>query len=410
MNPRSVFVRSVPFLLAALLVPACSNSGVEEDLPANMRALTAVERSVVDSDNRFGLDLFKRLTQDAGPGNVFMSPLSVSTALGLTSNGAAGATREAMIATLGKAGLDQEAINRSYHDLTELLSGADPKVTVEIANSVWPRQGLTLVPSFTDSATRWFDARVEALDFADPRSVATINGWASDKTHGMIDRVLDGLDPGAMMVLMNAVYFKGTWKTRFDRDDTRDAPFHNADGTTTTVPLMTLEADLPVLRNERFDVFDLSYGDSLYSMTVVLPAEGVQATQLAFELTEETWNSWVGDLHRATVRIHLPRFKTGFKESLVTPLTDLGMGIAFDGGRADFSNLVSGGGLWIGDVLHQAVVDVNEEGTEAAAVTTVVMVTSIGEGDIRVDRPFLFMIRERTSGALLFIGLIQQLD
>lgn len=403
-------VRYLLLMPVLLLTGACSQSAQEPDYPpASMRALTADEAAVSRADNRFGLELFRTLAGEPSGENVFLSPLSVSTALSLTANGAAGQTRSDMLSTLARAGMDAETMNRATHDLAELLSGADPRVTVEIANSVWPRRGVTLVPTFADVADRWYDAEVEALDFSAPASVDRINGWANERTHGMIPRVLDGLDPSAVLYLMNAVYFKGTWKARFDTDDTRDAPFHNADGTTTTVPMMTLETRLPVLRTDRFDAFDLAYGDSLFSMTVVLPDPGVDPEDLLEELDAETWASWVDDLQPADVQIWLPRFRTSYKTSLVEPLSALGMGIAFEGGRADFSNLVAGGGLWIGDVLHQAVVEVNEEGTEAAAVTTVVVVTSIGGGGIRVDRPFLFAIRERSSGALLFLGLIRSL-
>ena len=189
-----------------------------------------------------------------------------------------------------------------------------------------------------------------------------------------------------------------------------DGPFTNADGTVSQMPMMQLEAALPVLMTDRFSAFDLAYGDSLYSMSVLVPKVGTTAQDLVLDLDQETWDAWASQFLHQKITLSMPRFEITYKESLIDALTALGMGTAFNPGLADFTRISSGGGLFIGDVIHQTAVKVNEEGTEAAAVTVVIIeLTSTGT-HIRVDRPFVFMIRERLSGTILFMGIIYTLS
>lgn len=395
---------------AALLVAACDTAPTADGPePFQARDLTAAEKAVVAADNRFGFALLEKLA-DAAPGdNVFISPISVSMALGMTVNGAAGNTYDAMVRTLGKDHLDPDEVNRSYRYLKDLLPGVDPEVTVEIANSIWYRMGFPVLASFLEAGETWFDAESREDDFSDPAAVDRVNGWAEEKTHGMVQDVITEIDPAVVMLLMNAVYFKGTWQYQFDPDDTTEGPFTNADGTVSQVPMMRLEATLPTLFTDRFSAVDLPYGDSLWSMSILVPSEGTTAHELVADLDSETWNAWASQFQLRTLTLSMPRFEADYKESLVPALTALGMGVAFDPQRADFSRIATGGGLYIGDVIHQTAVIVNEEGTEAAAVTVVVIdVTSVGPR-ISVDRPFVFLIRERSSGTILFIGIINTL-
>lgn len=378
-----------------------------------IRAVTETEQQVVDSQNRFGLALFRAVSQDEGANNVFISPLSVSVALGMTLNGADGETYEEMRRTLEMHGLTQTEINESYRDLIDLLQGLDPKVVFEIANSIWYREGMQVEQDFLDANDAYFDSEVRALDFANPAAAAAINGWVDEKTRRKIDKILDGIDPGVVMYLINAIYFNGTWTYEFDKDDTQDRPFTNADGSSTTVPMMAQEADLAYFETDRFQAVDLPYGDSLYSMTLVLPHEGVDVSDLSDELDEETWRGWMSRLEPTAVSLRLPRFKMEYEKTLNEILSSMGMGIAFDAGRADFSRIRSSGGLWIDYVKHKSFVEVDEEGTEAAAVTVVAIVECAGCGGsvaaMHVDRPFLFFIREQHSGTILFAGQVMTL-
>ena len=235
-------------LVLMLLVPlaaACELTGPEPDpapekIEALPRELTAAETEVIDRSNAFAFDLLREVyTRQAESPNVFLSPLSASMALGMTMNGAAGETFDSMRAALRFGGLSQEEINRSYHDLTELLLGLDPRVEFGIANSTWAKQGIPFHDAFFDAVRTWFDAEAREMDFADPATVDAINGWAAEQTNDRIDRVIDRIKPEHILFLLNAIYFKGQWTDRFDPDDTREAGFTLADGTEVDIAYMT---------------------------------------------------------------------------------------------------------------------------------------------------------------------------
>ena len=408
-------------LLVILLVPVyllgCELVGSEENpgdvrTPTSVRALTVSENAIVDADHRFGLNLFRALSEDDAEENVFVSPLSISMALGMTLNGASGETYEAMKETLELNGLSEQEINESYQSLIELLQGIDPKVVFEIANSIWYRQGFDVEPDFVDVNESYFNAAVEALDFGSPEALGTINGWVDEKTHGKIEKILDRIDPSHVMFLINAIYFNGTWTYEFDEDETRERPFTGLDGSPSNVPMMAQQGDLPYFETDAFQAVDLPYGDSLYSMAVILPREGEDVDALISGLDEETWDDWMGRFDTRDVTLQLPRFELEYEKTLNDVLSALGMEIAF-GGAADFSRIRRGGGLWIDYVKHKSFVEVNEEGTEAAAATVVAIIECAGCGggsvSMTVDRPFIFSIRERSTGAILFIGKVVSL-
>lgn len=400
--------RWILVLLLAVLIASCSVFGPEDDLV--LRALTADETRLVEADNRFGLRLFRTLSADAPDANVFVSPLSVSMALGMTLNGAAGETRTAMEETLALNGLTPAQINQAYRSLIDLLRGLDPDVVFHLANSIWYREGFPVEQPFLDVNRRYFDAEVRALDFADPAAVGVINGWVDEQTRGKIEEIIDQIGRDVVMYLINAIYFKGTWQYEFDKADTQDAPFHNRDGSTTTVPLMQLEADLDVLQAEGFRAVDLPYGNGQYTMTLLLPDPDVPLDTLVARLDATAWADWMSRFKTTpSATVYLPRFKVEYKEEFSEVLTAMGMGVAFSG-QADFTGINPAGGLYISRVLHKTFVEVDEKGTEAAAVTAVeVGVTSIGGNTLRFDRPFLYLIRERHSGTILFAGQLVQL-
>ena len=376
------------------------------------RPLTTAERQVSEADNQFGLKLFRALSEAERDENLFISPLSVSMALGMTMNGASGETYAAMQETLELAGLSEEEINTSYQGLIELLTELDPKVIFEIANSIWVREGFAVEPPFIDTSQTYFDAAVREMDFASPATVQAINGWVDEKTHGKIDKIIETIDRDVVMFLINAIYFKGTWTYEFDKAETREEPFTQHDGTTVQVPMMRQETDLPYFHTETFQAVDLTYGDSLFSMTVLLPHEGYDVDDLAAEIDPERWNEWMGQFRTQEVDLRLPRFKLEYEKTLNGVLKALGMEVAFDPNLADFTRINRDGGLFIDYVKHKTFVEVNEEGTEAAAVTVVVIRTTSGGGTavMHVDRPFVFALRERHSGTVLFIGKVNALE
>ena len=394
-------------LAPVLLAPAgCGESftgpsdGVEEitELP---RALSPAEVEVIAASNRFAFGL---LAQANRPGdNLFLSPLSASMALGMTMNGAAEETLNQMRDALGFGSLAEEEINASYQSLLELLVGLDPSVETAIGNSVWTRQGFPVHADFLGAVREAFGAEVAELDFADPSAPARINEWVSAATRGRIEDIVPEAIPSAVvMYLINAIYFKGSWTLQFDPSETRAEPFYLDDGSTRTVPLMTLETDLPYQENDRFQAVDLPYGGRAFSMTLVLPQRGVSVDDLAASLNAAEWDDIAADFRDTNVQVSLPRFRMAYERTLNDDLQALGMVDAFGPG-ADLSRLSPVGGLWISEVKQKSWVDVNEEGTEAAAATVVTVVESAGL-EFRADRPFLLFIRERLSGTILFAG------
>ncbi len=399
---------SIPGILLLLAVAGCGwlptgpSDGVEE-ITRLPRALSAAEVEVIGASNRFAFGL---LAQASRPGeNLFLSPLSASMALGMTMNGAAGETWNQMRDVLGFGGLGEGEINTAYESLLELLVGLDPSVETAVGNSVWTRQGFPVHADFLAAVRETFDAEVAELDFASPSASGRINGWVKDATKGRIEDIVPAVIPGdVVMYLINAIYFKGPWTFRFEPSDTRDAPFHLDDGSTRTVPLMRLRRDLPYLENDRFQAVDLPYGGRAFSMTIVLPRRDVSVDSLLASLDATAWQDMTGGFRETDTEVFLPRFRMAYERTLNDDLAALGMVDAFDQ-RADLSRLSPVGGLRISSVRQKSWVEVNEEGTEAAAATVVTVVESAPPG-IRADRPFLFFIRERLSGTILFAGKV----
>ncbi|MGD8700241.1 MAG: serpin family protein [Gemmatimonadales bacterium] len=412
MDARLRWYGVLPLAVALVPLAGCGDgptgpSGKIEGLP---RPLDVSEVEIVNANNHFGFDLLRELNAADPDSNIFISPLSASMALGMTLNGAAGSTYDAMRATLGFGEMSNEAINQSYRGLIDLLIDLDPRVTFGLGNSIWYREGFPVEQDFLDTTREYFDAEVAALDFNDPASVGVINGWVEEKTAGKIDQIIEPpINPLTIMFLINAIYFNGTWTYEFDPEETEQAPFYRPDGSTVPIMLMAQETDLAYVNHERYQAVDLPYGGEAFSMTVVLPREEVSIDSLVAELDTEGWESLLADARVTGLELHLPRFKLEYEKVLNDALKALGMEVAFVGGAADFSRIAVGRELYISRVKQKTFVEVDEEGTEAAAVTVVEMrETSIPSGPplMRVDRPFLFAIRERFSGTILFIGKI----
>ncbi len=396
-------------IFVCLALASCDTIGPEERTEPP-RALTAQEEQLVEAEGRFGLTLFETISRDEPGANVFLSPLSVSMALGMTLNGARGETRAAMEETLELAGLSQAEINASYRSLIDLLRGLDPGVTFTLANSIWYRQGFAVRQAFIDTSRKYFDAEVAALDFRSPEAPETINGWVSENTQGKIEEIVQDIPRNVVMYLINAIYFKGTWQYQFDEEKTSEAPFTRADGAEVTVDMMTLEEPtLPYYRDEQLTAVELPYGDSLYAMTILLPRRGGSVDSLAARLDADRWGVITGGLRgRELSALEMPRFTLEYKKELNDVLQALGMGIAFDPRWADFGgiNEALGDKLYIDEVMHKTFIAVDEAGTEAAAVTSVSIALESAPPAVRIDRPFVFVIREHHSGTILFIGKV----
>ncbi|MBC7186321.1 MAG: serpin family protein [Calditrichaeota bacterium] len=394
--------------VAALLVVHCTRDFSVEPVQSQVRELTPLEKHLTEADNRCGLKLFAELAKEESGKNVFISPLSVALALGMAYNGAAGTTEAALRHTLEFGELSGEEINSSFQSLLSLLSQLDPSVTMQIANSVWYRLGFSVEQEFVRLNQTYLNAEVRGLDFDSPTAPGTINAWVNDKTHGRISSIVDRIDPLTMLYLINAIYFKGTWTRKFDPDLTRDDQFTAADGALVPCRMMAQEGEFSYFEDEEVQAVDLPYGNRMFSMVVVLPKGGVSLQALSGTLDAERWNQWMGRFATRKGSLQMPKFKLAYEASLKRALAALGMAEAFSD-TANFTRINPRGGLYISEVKHKSFVEVDEKGTEAAAVTAVVIgVTSVDPSFfvMRVDRPFLFAIRERHSGAILFIGRI----
>jgi serpin B len=399
---------------ATVALGACGNSSSEpgtrparNELP---RALTAQEHQVQSATNAFSFALWQKLNVEQPARNIFASPLSASFALGMTLNGAAGTTLGEMRTALQFGNTSVPDINAGYKSLMQLLTTLDPSVTMQIANSIWYRNTLTVNKPFVDAVTSSFGATVTPLDFQDVSgSLGKINGWVDARTNHKIPSILDDIRDDAMMYLINAIYFKASWREKFDPARTLNQPFHGASGEH-TVALMHRNDKMPYAETATYQAVDLPYGDSSFTMTVILPKQTSTVNDVAAALTAAGWSALTSSFATSQVDLALPKMKLEWNASLIPELEALGMHAAFV--NADFTPMSpSGSQLVISDVKQKAYVEVNEEGTEAAAATSVgVVLTSAPLAHVmRVDRPFIFAIRERLSGTVLFIGKVVDL-
>jgi serine protease inhibitor len=403
------------FPLALLVLAGCgSSTGPDGDPPPILtelpRTLSPSELRIVEGANAFAFDLLREATAALPPdSNAFLSPLSASMALGMALNGAGGETYDAMRSTLRLGSMAETDINLGYRDLIALFDGLDSRTEMRIANSIWGHSTLPIEPSFTDAGRTYFDAAVSTLDFGTPEALAAINEWVSGKTNGRIPRLLDRLSPDEVLFLINAIYFKGKWRHAFDVKDTRGGPFHGADGLDRAAHLMWQRQDLRYDETEDYQAVDLLYGSGAFAMTVLLPKVGRTPTEVLSGLDPETWSGLTGRFDEREVALTLPRFRLEYGRRLNDDLKALGMGIAFGAG-ADFDRIADlrPRRLYITRVEQKTFVEVNEEGTEAAAATAVGFgpTSAPVSVEMRVDRPFVVAIRERLSGAVLFLGVI----
>ena len=381
-----------------------------ERLDSLPRALSIQEQEVVGASNDFAFRLLREVAEEgAGGTNLVISPLSISMALGMAANGTTGATFDSIRATLGLGHQSRQEFNEGYRDLLDLLRTLDSRVELNVANSAWARLGFPIRSTFLDDVSTYFDAEAAELDFADPGAKDVINDWVRDRTNGRIEDIVQTIQPSDILFLINAVYFLGDWRTQFDPGETRQGAFQLDEGAgSVEVPMMS-EEDMPL--RIHFDaergvqVGELPYGADAFSMVIVLPGQG-GLDGLVGSLTQDDWSRWMDGLRGDTMPVVMPKYELTYEIELSDILKALGMGIAFDPDRADFSPLTEVGGIYIDRVRHKTFLKVDEEGTEAAAATSVVIGVTSLPPTFLVDRPFLLAIRERLTGTILFLGAV----
>ena len=406
-------VKSFTTLVGGVLL-ACGDpaapDGTPPEIDALPRQLTAVESEMIAAANSFGTNLLKEVNKSFGGENVFLSPLSASMALGMAMNGAEGTTFEEMRSSLGFGPRSYQELNSSYKSLIALLRELDPRVEFRIANAVYydlADMGTAVEPTFLSESREYFDAEVKGLDFRRAEAVDTVNDWASRNTNGKIPRVLDTIEAQIVMLLLNAIYFKGDWRAAFKATQTVDDVFH-APGGDVTVRMMNRKGGFRQGRLANATVAELPYGGDAFVMTILLPDEGVNLDTFIAGLNADTWTGALNALRDSEVDLALPKFRLAWEDVLNDELKALGMRQAFvpDGARFTRISRSMGEQLYIDFVKQKAFVDVNEVGTEAAAVTVVGIGVTSAPMPVRIDRPFVFAIRERLSGTVLFLGKI----
>lgn len=368
---------------------------------------------LIATNNNFGLTMLNTIIENEEKPNIMISPASVSLALGMAYNGAETNTKEAFESVLNYEGLTRDEVNAISLDLINTLVTDAKDNKLEIANSIWYHQDFPVYQSFIDLNRTYFSAEVEELDFLDIKAVERINSWVADKTHDKIEKIIEELSPDARLLLINALYFNCLWEYEFDPDKTKAEAFYNEDGSQLDdVTMMTTQSTFNYVNNEDYTAVELPYIDEKFSMHLILPATGTGVDELIGQLDGDKWNELIDSYQKKNdVQVTVPKFKFAYERSMKDDLTAMGLGIAFTE-QADFSG-ISEIELLISRVIHKTYIDVNEEGTEAAAVTAVEFnVTSVGPETgpiiVRFDRPFLFAITEKTSRSIVFIGRLME--
>jgi serine protease inhibitor len=400
---------SAILLLFLLLLMSCSKN--DEPLPTEPVPidLTQDQVALIESGNGFAFDIFDRVLKSAGENeNIMISPLSISYALSMTVNGANGDTRDAMLEALRLNGISVDEINSSYKNLTRALLSVDKRVLMSIANSVWIENDFTAKKTFTDILTDYYNADAETFDINDASAPDKINTWIENNTNGLIKRMIEKLNDNTVMLLINAIYFKGKWKSQFDESKTIQMPFYKSAINQINVPMMKQKTDFSVYEGNGFLLAEFPYGQGNFVMDVILPDEQGGLSNTVASLTDESFTAWLNQMSERETEVSFPRFKYGFKKTLKDVLTDMGMGIAFSDG-ADLSNITDQYDLLINEVTHQTFIETNEEGTEAAAATVVdIGLTSMPPAALvfKMDHPFVYIIREITTNSIIFMGRV----
>ncbi len=422
-------MKQTKFLIAALLLGsmlgACSSSESIEEAGepkyVNMYQevkpvrLTAEQTVFANDNNAFTLNFFQSLNGKMKNRSIVCSPLSITYVLSMVNDGATGTTEQELEQTLGfhKGGI--QAVNDYCKNLIDNLPHVDEKVQLNIANAIFVNDKYQLKKQFQQDMANYYDAKAEALDFSSPSTLDRINGWCDEKTRGMIPTILERVDPRTVSYLLNAIYFKAEWASMFEKNETREEVFTTPDGET-RVPLMHQNVYMNYLRNDIYAAVSIPYGNGQWMMTVMLPEDGKTTDDVISSLAASGWSTDflknpLREARRYAVDLKLPRFETAFDTDDAGGLIELLMG-AFDGNSAEIPNMCENGNLYISMMKQKAKIKVNEEGSEAAAVTIAAVNFTSAVADTQeppkatfhANRPFVYVIHEQSSGVILFVG------
>ncbi len=364
----------------------------------------------------FPFSLFSQLAKDKSKSNLLLSPLSVATALSMTYPGAAGETKTALARILNFPAKGDDAVNQQAKETLDSLRNPGGDTKLEIANALFGEKRVKFKQPFLDANKKYFDSEIQSLDFESPDSVKTINAWVSKKTHEKIPTIVENISADAILYLINAIYFKGSWEHKFEKAETTEQDFSTASGASKKVQMMYMSRDdFRYSENDQFQAINLPYADKRLSLYVFLPKKDSSLSQFESNLNQSSWEQWTARFSKHDGTLRLPRFKIDDKMELKQPLSDMGLEIAFDEGKADFSDMAEiSQRIFISRVIHKTFMEVNEEGTEAAAVTGIEMSATSAAVNVAppfemvVDRPFFIALHDNQTGQILFAGHITE--
>ncbi|MDR2293235.1 MAG: serpin family protein [Prevotellaceae bacterium] len=408
-------IHNILIISACLLISACESNMTDETFikskPLKIE-LTSNEVQMVADNNNFATDFFAALYENKKEENMVVSPFSLSVVLTMVWNGAENETKQEIQKTLGLGNYPAEEVNAYFKKMNDALLKTDPNTKLAIANSIWTHKGFPVKQLFYDVNKTWYNAEVREVDFSSSDAVTAINKWCADNTNNFIKKIIDKISPDEIMYLLNALYFNGIWSNKFDANKTQKQAFYKEDGTSAMVDMMFQNHTLGYYADEYLSLATLDYGNGAFSMIFILPNQDASFDAMVNQLTYSGYfeNSIQTALQcRFDVDLFVPKFKIEYKETFNDILQLMGMELAFSN-SADFSG-ISDISLKISNVLQKAYIDVNEKGTEAATVTVVSIGVTAPEPQpqkitFRADRPFMFAIREHSTGAILFMGKV----
>ena len=365
---------------------------------------------LIDANTQFGLNLFSAIAEQESRENIFISPMSVAIALTMVYNGADGKTQQQMAQTLALREMSLPEINQAYGVLMANLPNADENISLNIANSLWIEQKLPLKSEFKTNLHQYYSAQLQELDFNHPQAVEMINGWVSKQTQNKIKQIIEQINPADVLYLINAIYFKGDWTYPFDSTLTKNLPFYDHQNIPIKeVPMMSRQGEYSYHKNELFQAISIPYGEERFSMYIFLPHSDQNLDRLISKLNGKTWHQWTTSLKQREGLLMMPRWQLEYDLELEEILSNLGMKAMFKDASADFSAMTSEP-VAVDRVTHKTFVEVNEQGTEAAAVTSITMRTTAVRAEkpftMIVNRPFLCAIQDEVTGSILFLGKI----
>ena len=417
-------VLSVAFVTASMILCSCgssksaqtenkqpvdtsivTSSDDENTIDAGFGILSDSEREIVKKNNAFALNLYRQLS---GMESKVVSPMSITYLMGMLANGANGNTQQEILKAIGCEGLNVLELNALYHGLMQSAGRLDKKTIVNIANYVAVNKQNHLNSDFGKMVSDTYQARVESLDFSSSKSTSKINDWCKAHTDGMIPKIIDQIDPSAISYIMNAIYFNGTWQEKFDAKNTKQENFRGYTRDIQKVSMMHQVEKFYYTENNTFKAVDLPYGNGIYRMTVLLPNEGKSIDDMMKGMTVDKLEEINSQMEKCMVNLKLPKFTTEMELPLNSIISNLGAPSIFLPGKANFNHFANGN-FFVSKMLQKAKIEVNEQGTKAAAVTAAIMLTSMAPMEMRnvefhADHPFVYLITDTNSGAILFMG------